>query len=199
VTYQVLDTETGHYGSPSWATELLGLTVADEFKCKASNLRILLSSVYTEPASVPTMTGGQIAGCEVETLNYELNWNAEVGRCWRQGSYGNDEATSVDLKDPVQTITVDRRTRDYLFRTRYQNNEAFGLKIDAIGAADGIEAGYEFFFEMYIPMVKFLEKPYQVSDGKWIEAGNLLVLKDTGNDWPTCVVRVQNEVTSYLA
>ena len=60
------------------------------------------------------------------------------------------------------------------------------------------EAGQDFEFRLWLPRCKFLEKPLQVSDGKWIEAGNIIALKDATNDYATAIAQVRNEQQYYL-
>jgi hypothetical protein len=178
-------------------TDLSALAPAEEFKIKVGNIQFRIGGKYTEPAGVPTFTGGQLAGCEIESFQYRLERGAEVGRCWRQGDTETAEATSVDLGDVVQTITLTREVRDYLLRQKFDANEALALYFDALGPV--ITGAEKFFVKGYFPRCKLLTKPFQANDGKWVEEGNLLVLKDAVNNWPTAVIVGQNEVATYLA
>ena len=188
-------TEAG-YG---WADLSAPPAVATEFKLKAANSQIIVGGRYTEPGGVPTFTGGQVAGCEIENLTWEWNWNGEIGKCWRQGSVEEDFATSVDLKDPLQTIEMTRRVRDYLMQANFSANTPLGLYIDAVGEEiDGTQPGELFHVKLFFPKVGILANPLQVSDTRWVEAGSLQVLKDTsGDDHPTVICQVQNEVAAY--
>jgi hypothetical protein len=191
VTYPPAADETGYL----WVDDLDAVNPATEFKLKAANLQIIISGVYSEPGGVPTFSGGQTAGCEIENMTYEFNWNAEVGRCWREGSVETIFGRAVELGDPLQTITISRRVLDWLLKQHYDANTEFGVHINAVSAADAIEAGFEYEFELFIPHCKILEKPQQVNDGRWADQATLQVLK-SGSD-PTCIVRVQNEQTAY--
>jgi len=193
VTYPVASTEAGY----AWS-DLHLLQVPQEFKLKAANVQIILGGVYAEPAGVPTITGGQVAGCEVDSVEYEASWNGGVGRCWRSGAAPVDYARSVDLGSMLQNVKLTRRVRDYLFKQSFDANLPLSLKINAIGAE--YEAGQSFEFNLLLPRMKFLEKPLSVSDGKWVDEGSLVVLKDASVDnWPSAVATIRNEVSTYLA
>jgi hypothetical protein len=191
VTYPPAADESGY----EWTDDLAGVDPAEEFKLKAANLQVILGGVYSEPGGVPTFSGGEAAGCELESLVYEFNWNAEVGRCWREGSVESIYGRAVELGDPLQTITVSRRVLDFLLKQNFDANTVFGVHINAVSAADAIESGFEFEFELFIPAVKIQEKSMQVSDGRWADQVTLIVLKS--GSLATAVARVQNEQTAY--
>lgn len=203
VTYPVKATETAYFGSPSWRTAMEALVTADEFKLKAANIQILLNADISDSPPAIAAGTGQIALCEVESLEYLGDWQGNPGRCWRTGAAGTDvaHATQVELGDMRQTITVNRRVRDYLFKQNFDKNapmsvyfDAYGPEIDAVGFP-----GERFHFKAFFPRVKFLERPYQVSEGRWVEAGTLLVLKDTVGLLPTAIFQSQNEVANYIS
>jgi hypothetical protein len=191
VTYPPAADETGY----EWTDDLNAVDPATEFKLKAANLQVVVGGVYTEPGGVPTFSGGEAAACELESLTYEFNWNAEVGRCWREGAEESIYGRAVEMGDPLQTITVSRRVLNFLLKQNFDANTVFGIRLHAISAADAIESGFEFEFEMFIPAVKIQERSLQVSDGRWADQVTLIVLKS--GSLATCVVRVQNEQTAY--
>lgn len=192
VSYHVKATESGY----SWS-DLSALAVATEFLLKASNIQVFLAGRYTEPAGVPTFTGGQQALCDLESLTWKLDWQAKIGRCWRTGNTEDPTATSIDLGDAVQTIDIDRRMRDYLLSQSFDENTAFSIYFDAIGPV--ISGAEKFFVKVYWPRVKLISKDTKISDKRWVEAGSMLVLKDATNSFPTTVIQTQNAQTAgYL-
>jgi hypothetical protein len=103
---------------------------------------------------------------------------------------------NVELGDMRQTITINRQVRDYLFKANFDQNAPLGVYLEAIGPEiDPANPGTRFYFKAWFPRCKFLEKPYQVTDGKWVESGSLLVMKDKNAlTVPTAMFEVQNEV-----
>jgi hypothetical protein len=202
VSYPVADDETGHYGTPSWRTDVEALQTPAEFKLKAANLQIVIGANYTS-VSPPTHIGGVIQGCEVEQLEYTGDWQGNPGRCWRTGAVESNTAQSVDLNDLVQTVNIDRRAQDYLMKAAFDENLPIGLYMDAIGPEiPGTASANKFYAKWWWPKLKFLTKPMEVRDGRWVEAGSLVVLKPDSNDnvpfGPTMIVEVQNTVANYL-
>lgn len=191
VTYQA--TATGGF---AWA-DLAAVTPATEFALKAANMQIRLNAHKTGSDPLGIGTTGQIALCEVTELTWELNWNAEAGRCWRIGSVESSEATQVSLGTPLQTVTVSREVRDYLLKQNFDQNTSMGLYVDALGPAIPGGGGPVYKVALYIPKMKMLTKDFQATDGKWTEAGNFQVLKQSGQ--PTIEIEVTNQATGYLA
>jgi hypothetical protein len=202
IAYPVEADETGHYGTPSWRADVEGLATPAEFKLKAANLQIVIGANYSGD-SPPAHIGGVIQGCEVEQLEYTGDWQGNPGRCWRTGAVESNTAQSVDLNDLVQTVNIDRRAQDYLMKIAFDENLPIGLYMDAIGPEiPGTVSANKFQVKVWWPKLKFLTKPLEVRDGRWVEAGSLVVLKPNANDnvplGPTMVVEVQNTVANYL-
>lgn len=194
VTYQVKATESGY----SWA-DLSGLSVEDEFTMKAGNLQIRMAGRYSESGGNPSFTGGQIAGCEIDSFTYKLDWKGQTGKCWRTGQTDEPTATSVELGDPEQTVEVSRQVIDYVLKAGFDLNAPMSLYVDAQGPIiDAVNApGERFFFRLYVPKVQMLSKSHDVVDKKWAEKVQFLVLKDDANGWPSAVAQIQNKIASY--
>ena len=195
VTYQVVPTASGH----SWA-DLSALLTAEEFVLKAANIQIFLATAFSSLAPITKGLTGQVGLCEVLRFQYDLDWKGSTGKCWRIGSTPSDSATQVELGSMEQKLTLDRQARDYLFKQNFDENTALGFYFDAIGPnIPGTSTPFS--VKMAIPRLKFLTKDFQATDGKWVEAGSLVVLKDTVNPSnPTCQVEIVNGIagTTYL-
>lgn len=194
VTYQSVPT-----GDFAWA-DLASLTTPEEFFLKAANLQIFLGTAFSSFAPLTKGVTGQVSLCEVKDFQWDLDWQGSTGKCWRIGSVASDSSTQVQLGSALQKLTVNREVRDYLFKQNYDENTALGFYFDAIGPnIPGTSTPYSVKFA--IPRLKFLTKDFQVTDGKWVEAGGLVVLKDPNNPTnPTVQIEVVNGIlgTTYL-
>ncbi len=192
VIYAVEVDEAGY----TWA-DVGSIVPAPEFQLKAANLQIVLGGVYSEPGGVPTITGGEEAACELRSLDYTCDHQSNPASCWRQGATEIDHGQRVDQNTTVQTLEFERRVADWFLKGNFDANTPIAAKLDAIGPE--YEPGQRFLFEQYFPRLGILENDLQVSDGRWVEAGNLRVLKDVANGWATAVTRVRNLQPTYLA
>jgi len=181
----------------TWA-DVSAITTIDEFKMKMKDIKLTMFGQYDGTAK--DIVGGQAASCEVDSVNYSFNGNHAVRQCFRTGATPQDYAGGIDTGDYLQTITVERRVKDYLLAIAKDKNLYFSLKLSAVGPEYDAVNSENYQFDLIIPRLGVLEKPMQVNDKKWVEAGNLVVLKDKNNPtFPTCVVKVRNQVSGYLA
>ena len=194
ISYHVMASATGYEWGAFGSTA--PLVTPTEFTMKAGNIQIKLGTIYSEPGTVPTIVGGQTAGCEIESLSYKGDWQAKPGKCWRTGTTEDPTATGVELGDMIQTISLERKVQDYLLAQNYDANTPMGLYFDALGPI--ISGTERFHLKVYFPRVGILKKQMKITDKKWAEAGDLVVLKDSVGGMATAIFQVQNEVASYL-
>jgi hypothetical protein len=192
-TYHVDDAESGF----TWQTELSGLSVPTEFILKAANMRLWLGrAIDASGSGEPTSTDGQYAQCELDDFTYTFDRSAEPGRCWRVLAGSSDDyAQSVELGDVVQTLSLNRKVRDWLMKQAFDDNAAFGIEIDAIGPEFAAAEGNYYRFNMYFPYCKILNREDDTADGKHRDALEVLVLKTSGQ--PTAAAWIQNKQSSY--
>ena len=184
--------ETGHW------SDISALEVPEEFLLKAANIQLVVGAggITFDPLS--NAASGQVALCELNSLVYNLDWQGQVGRCWRTGATPSDDATQVETGDPIQTVQITRDVRDYLFKQHFDANTVLGLYIDALSGVEIATSGEDFEMRMALPRLKFLSKDMLIADNEWAEAGSLVVLKEQGGSDATAEIEVTNAVASYL-
>lgn len=181
-----------------WKQTLEGLAVAEEFKLKATNLRLYIGRDVDYNAGSPTLdVGGQYAGCELDDFVWTLNRNAEAGRCWRVADAAESEfAQQVELGDFIQRVTLNRKVRDYFSKMNVDGNHAFGMEIEAYGPAMPNNPGVDFRVRLLFDKCKILTPGRGTSDGKWRDELEIAVLKRDAAT-PTAFAVIRNEVAAY--
>src|SRR5262245_50942900 len=107
IVYPVRASQTAFYGSPSWRTEAEALLVTSEFKMRAGSMQIRIGGTILDPGPTDeamNIVGGQIAACEVDSLEYVGDWQGQVGYCWRVGATEQLNATQIVRGDLRQVI-----------------------------------------------------------------------------------------------
>jgi hypothetical protein len=193
VTYRVINTETGY----EWADTATGITSTTEFSIQTRNIKLVL---FGKPAAA-SFSLGQTAGVELESLEYSGSWNARVLKSWRQGSTVVNEATGVQNGPLRQTIKLSRQMKDLLLTKFWKRGDdegaQFSLYIECLGPE--YESGQNYAFNVIVPRVGLMNRTMKVSNGLWVEEGDLLIMKDTkvGN-LPSVTFQTRNQVSGYL-
>lgn len=183
VTYIVLNSESGYT-----QFNVGSLASNEEFKIRTKNLKINVGGRYDGSAIVD----GMDMDCGLESINYNCTRNAAVSKCFRGGSLPVDFATGIENGLPLQTLTLNRQAKDFFLKYNYDKNYKISLHVEAVGPE--FESGQRYMFEMIFPFVGIIEKKMEVSNERWIDAGNLVVLKDTANSWPSAIVKTRCQV-----
>jgi hypothetical protein len=192
VRYTVKNTEIGY----TWA-DLSGNSALEEYVVRTNNVKISLFGLADD---TPSFANGQVALDEVTSLQYNAAWSHDVLKAWRSGASIVNHGTAVQSGQMLQTLTLDRKVRDFLFRNFFaaDPNEKFSMHVECLGPE--YESSQAFLFEMYFPLVGMMALPMGVTDGRWVENGQLVVLKDTSvNDYPSVITRTRNQQDGYLA
>ncbi|MFQ5717158.1 MAG: hypothetical protein ACE5GQ_08660 [Nitrospinales bacterium] len=192
VTYHLIYTPKNDVAGYTWAN-LGALSTIDEFHPRTKDIQLILGGAYDGSDIV----GGQVAKCEISSVNYQYNANGAVQKCFRGGALPVDHATGIDLGDISQTLAVDRDIVDFIMGYWHEKNLNPALKIHAISPVE-FETGHRFEIEIIFPKVGFMDNKHNVVDGKWSSQSSLVVLKDDSpNDYPSAVFKVKNQQTGY--
>lgn len=193
VTYHLIYTPKNSLAEYVWA-DLSTLSAVEEFLPRTKDIQLILGGAYDGSDIV----GGQVAKCEISSINYQHNANATVQKCFRGGALPVDHATGIDLGDISQTLTVDRDIVDFIMGYWHEKNLYPGMKIHALSPAE-FESGQRYEIEILIPKIGFLDNKHNVVEGKWSSQSSLVVLKDdSASNYPSIIFKVKNQQTGYL-
>ena len=139
-----------------------------------------------------TFAGGSEMGCEVNSIEWNLNNNGQIEFCFgTDGAY----ASRYYREGRTQTIALDHELRDYIVRNYIDQNSTFGVYILAQG--DEYEAGHNYQVELIFPKVAVLSAPISANGKRLAEAGDLIVLED--DTYGSVIVKVKDLVENYAA
>lgn len=194
VTYHLIYTVENDIAGYTWA-DLSSLSRVEEFNPRTKDIQLILGGTYDGSDIV----GGQVAKCEIHSVNYQYNANTIIQKCFRGGSVPVDHATGIDMGDISQTLTVDRSIVDFIMTYWHEQNLYPAMKIHALSPVE-FESGHRYEMEILIPRVGFVDNKQNVIEGKWSSQSNLVVLKDdSSNDYPSIIFKVKNQQAGYLA
>lgn len=193
VTYHLIYTPMNDIAEYTWAN-LSALSAVDEFHPRTRDIQLILGGKFNGTDIV----GGQIAKCEVGSVNYQFNANVSVQKCFRAGPLPADHATGADMGGISQTIKVDRHIVDFIMDYWHRNNLYPAIKIHALSAVE-FEPGHRYEIEILFPKVGFMDNKHAVLEKKWSSQSQLVVLKDDSvNDYPSVIFKVKNRQTGYF-
>lgn len=136
--------------------------------------------------------GGRTLSAEVSSVEYSLNNQMLVE--FRIG--GNDTYANYVLRQGrLQTLKLNREARDFILQQYMNDNEYFGVQINAVGAE--FESGKNYSVNMVFPRCNVLKAPLKV-DGKVLaEEGDITILED--DTYGSVRAVVANKVATYAA
>jgi hypothetical protein len=199
-TYERVDTVD------TWKSELTGATSNDEYKMKATNMRLYLNRDIDTSLATPTSTDGQYGECEIDDFSWTFNWNATALSCWATSDPPDvsGEGQQVETGDVIQRISVNRGVRDWLIKQSWDLEKPFSIEIWSKGPEiDATESNY-FAVRVMFPFCKILDLTQEVNDTKHRDSVEIAVLKDPGtasggfrNSQLSVAAIVTNKQSSY--
>ncbi|GEM_PF-2850603 len=177
----------------TWS-DLSSISKIDEFRPRTRDIQLILGGSYDGTDIV----GGEIAKCEISSVNYNYAANSVSQKCFRGSSTAIDHSSHVDVGLINQTLTVDREIKDFIMDYWHESNMYPAFKIHAVSPVE-FESGHNYEIEIIIPKVGFTDNQQNVVEGKWSTQSSLTILKDDSvNDYPSIIFKVKNQETGLF-
>lgn len=136
--------------------------------------------------------GGRTMTCEAKQIEWSFQNNLQVEFCF--GEAGN-YAGRAFRDGRTQTVKVDREFRDMVVQRHIADNDTFGLRLLARGAA--YEEGHHYQVEIVFPKLGVIGSPISVDGKRLAESAELSVLEHDTHG--SVIVKVKNKVATYAA
>lgn len=134
--------------------------------------------------------GGHTIAAEVNSIEYNLDNQLAVE--FRVGGTGTYASYAL-RKGRIQTIKLDRQSRDFIMQQHIEDNDTFGIYMKATGAE--FETGKNYYAEFVFPKCGLLKADFKVDDKVVAEAGEFIVLQD--DTYGSVICNVANKVAAY--
>jgi len=172
--------------SAAWMTFPSRVT---ETPLRVTDLTVKMGGLYTAAGG---FLGGKELACEVESIEYAIQNNAQVEMCV---GGGGTYADRVYRDGRVQTLKLNREFRDYILQQHIDSNDTFAVQILAEGAL--FDSPHKYTVGLYFPKVGVLSSPISANGKRLAEAGDFQVLQDSSEGSVQAVVK--NLVATYMA
>lgn len=136
--------------------------------------------------------GGRTLDSEIESVEYNLDNRTKVQ--FRVG--GTDTYANYIMRDGrVQTLKLNREARDFIVQQYVNDNEYFGVQVNAVGAE--FESGKNYYTNLVFPRCGILDHTIEVNGKVIADVGDIEILEDDtyGSVW----AQVANKVATYAA